>query len=69
VETLFVINSVDEVDIYDGTVFRLREVSLKKLRCLQKFENTPFGKLAFSVLGSNLVQILVKPNPFLPYEL
>jgi TonB-linked SusC/RagA family outer membrane protein len=50
----FAINSVDEADIYDGTVFRLREVSLTYDVPSKILEKTPFGKISFSVLGSNL---------------
>ncbi|MFV8333064.1 SusC/RagA family TonB-linked outer membrane protein [Flavobacterium sp. GSP14] len=50
----FAINSVDEADIYDGTVFRLREVSLNYDVPSKNLKNTPFGKISFSVLGSNL---------------
>ena len=50
----FAINSVDEADIYDGTVFRLREVNLTYDVPSKILDKTPFGKISFSVLGSNL---------------
>lgn len=50
----FAINSVDEADIYDGTVFRLREASLTYDLPSRFLEKTPFGRLSFSVMGSNL---------------
>lgn len=50
----FGINSVDEASIYDGTVFRLRELNLT-YDVPQKFlDRTPFGKISLSVIGSNL---------------
>ena len=50
----FAINSVDEASIYDGTVFRLRELNLT-YDVPQKFlEKTPFGKISMSLIGSNL---------------
>lgn len=50
----FGINSVDEASIYDGTVFRLREVSLTYDVPSSVLKKTPFGKISFSILGSNL---------------
>lgn len=50
----FAINSVDEADIYDGTVFRLREISLTYDVPSKTLQKTPFGKISLSVLGSNL---------------
>ena len=50
----FGINSVDEASIYDGTVFRLREVSLTYDVPSSVLNKTPFGKISFSILGSNL---------------
>ncbi|AWA28714.1 SusC/RagA family TonB-linked outer membrane protein [Flavobacterium magnum] len=50
----FAINSVDEADIYDGTVFRLREVSLTYDVPKKFLEKTPFGGISFSVIGNNL---------------
>ncbi|OYU81607.1 MAG: SusC/RagA family TonB-linked outer membrane protein [Flavobacterium sp. BFFFF1] len=50
----FAINSVDEADIYDGTVFRLREISLTYDVPKKLLEKTPFGNISFSVMGSNL---------------
>ena len=50
----FGINSVDEASIYDGTVFRLREVSLTYDVPSTVLKKTAFGKLSFSLIGSNL---------------
>ncbi len=50
----FGINSVDEASIYDGTVFRLREVSLSYDVPSKFLDKTPFGSISFSVMGSNL---------------
>jgi len=50
----FAINSVDEARIYDGTVYRLRELSLT-YDLPQKFlEKTPFGKVSFAFIANNL---------------
>lgn len=50
----FAINSVDEADVYDGTVFRLREINLTYDVPSDVLKKTPFGKISLSVLGSNL---------------
>ena len=50
----FAINSVDEADIYDGTVYRLRELSLTYDLPAKFLDKTPFGRISFSVLGNNL---------------
>ena len=50
----FAINSVDEADIYDGTVFRLRDVNLTYSLSPEALKKTPFGQLSLSLLGSNL---------------
>lgn len=50
----FAINSVDEADIYDGTVFRLREISLTYDVPKKMIEKTPFAAISFSLMGSNL---------------
>ena len=50
----FGINSVDEATIWDGTTFRLREVNLTYDVPAKILDKTPFGKISFSVLGSNL---------------
>lgn len=50
----FGINSVDEASIYDGTVYRLREVSLSYELPKKWLENSFIGSLNFSVIGSNL---------------
>ncbi|GAA4270851.1 SusC/RagA family TonB-linked outer membrane protein [Aquimarina gracilis] len=50
----FGINTVDEGFVYDGTVYRLREVSLTYDFPSKFLNNTPFGKISLSVLGNNL---------------
>ncbi|MES2545133.1 MAG: SusC/RagA family TonB-linked outer membrane protein [Bacteroidota bacterium] len=50
----FGINSVDEASIFDGTVFRLREISLGYDVPTKYLSKTPFGQVSFSVMGSNL---------------
>jgi TonB-linked SusC/RagA family outer membrane protein len=50
----FAINSVDEARIYDGTVFRLREISLTYDVPKKLIERTPFGSISLSAIGSNL---------------
>ena len=50
----FAINSVDEASIYDGTVFRLRELSLTYDIPSNILKKTAFGKMSFSVIGNNL---------------
>jgi TonB-linked SusC/RagA family outer membrane protein len=50
----FGINSVDEASVYDGTVFRLREISLTYDVPSKILEKTPFGRMSFSILGNNL---------------
>ncbi|MCI9843810.1 SusC/RagA family TonB-linked outer membrane protein [Flavobacterium pectinovorum] len=50
----FGINAVDEAEVYDGTTFRLREVNLTYDVPSKYLEKTPFGKISFSALGSNL---------------
>lgn len=50
----FAINSVDEATVYDGTVFRLREISLTYDLPSRILKKTAFGKMSFSILGSNL---------------
>lgn len=50
----FGINSVDEARIYDGTVIRLREISLTYDVPTKFLDKTPFGRVSFSVMGSNL---------------
>ena len=50
----FAINSVDEASIYDGTVYRLREVSLTYDVPTQWLDKTPFGRIGISAVGSNL---------------
>lgn len=50
----FAINSVDEASIYDGTVFRLREISLTYDIPKEFLENTFIGSMTFSLVGNNL---------------
>ncbi|GEC72423.1 TonB-linked outer membrane protein, SusC/RagA family [Flavobacterium flevense] len=50
----FAINSVDEASVYDGTVFRLRELSLTYDLPNNLLKKTPFGKMSFSIIGNNL---------------
>lgn len=50
----FGINSTDESGVYDGTVFRLREVNLTYDVPAKLLEKTPFGQISFSLIGSNL---------------
>jgi len=50
----FAINSVNEASIYDGTVYRLREVSLAYDVPTKWLDKTPFGRIGISAVGSNL---------------
>lgn len=50
----FAINSVDEASVYDGTVFRLREISLGYDVPTKYLSKTPFGQVSLSFMGSNL---------------
>ncbi len=50
----FAINSVDEADVYDGTVYRLREASLTYDVPSKLLQKTAFGKISLSIVGSNL---------------
>ncbi|KQC31178.1 SusC/RagA family TonB-linked outer membrane protein [Flagellimonas eckloniae] len=50
----FGINTVDEASVYDGTVYRLRELSLTYDLPTKWLDKTPFGRMSFSVLGNNL---------------
>jgi hypothetical protein len=42
------------LEIYDGTVIRLREISLTYDVPTKFLDKTPFGRVSFSVMGSNL---------------
>ena len=53
-DTTFGQNSVDEASVYDGTVYRLRELSLRYDFSYELLDKTPFGKISFSLLGTNL---------------
>lgn len=44
----------DEVSVFDGTTIRLREVSLGYQFPKRLLENTPFGKVTFTLIGQNL---------------
>lgn len=50
----FGINSVAEASVYDGTVYRLRELSLSYDFPKKWLEKTPFGSLSISAVGNNL---------------
>lgn len=50
----FAINSVDEARIYDGTVYRLRELSLTYDLPSKFLDKTPFGRMSFSFVANNL---------------
>ena len=50
----FGINTVDEGFVYDGTVYRLRELSLSYDFPSKLLKSTPFGKISLSLLGNNL---------------
>jgi TonB-linked SusC/RagA family outer membrane protein len=50
----FGINTVDEGSVYDGTVYRLRELSLAYNMPAKWLEKTPFGKVTLSAFGNNL---------------
>lgn len=50
----FAINTVNEASVYDGTIFRLREVGLNYDLSKKMVENTPFSKISFSVNANNL---------------
>ncbi|WP_366184921.1 SusC/RagA family TonB-linked outer membrane protein [Flavobacterium ovatum] len=47
-------NSVDQASIYDGTVFRLRELSLTYDIPSKYLKKSPFGQISLSAVGSNL---------------
>ena len=50
----FAINSVDEANIYDGTVYRLRELSLGYDFPSKILKNTGFSQVNLSLIGNNL---------------
>ena len=50
----FGINTVAEGSVYDGTVYRLRELSLSYEIPTKWLEKTPFGKISLSAFGNNL---------------
>lgn len=50
----FGINSVDEAEIYDGTVYRLREISLGYSVPKKYLKNTFLGAVNLSLVGNNL---------------
>ncbi|WP_242202811.1 SusC/RagA family TonB-linked outer membrane protein [Aestuariivivens insulae] len=47
-------NAVDEASVYDGTVYRLRELSLSYQVPSNWLKKTPFGKVSFSAIANNL---------------
>ncbi len=50
----FGINSVAEASVYDGTVYRLREISLAYDLPKKFLDNTFLGSVSISLIGSNL---------------
>lgn len=50
----FGINSVDEAAVYDGTVYRLRELSLSYNMPKKWLDKTPFGKISITAVANNL---------------
>ncbi|RWX02310.1 SusC/RagA family TonB-linked outer membrane protein [Flavobacterium cerinum] len=50
----FGINSVDQARVYDGTVYRLRELSLTYDLPTKWLDKTPFGRMSLSFVGNNL---------------
>lgn len=50
----FAINSVDEADVYDGTVYRLREVALTYDVPKKFLDKTFIGSMSISAIGNNL---------------
>lgn len=50
----FAINSVDQADVYDGTVFRLREIGLTYDFSSKLLKKSFLEKASLSILGSNL---------------
>jgi TonB-linked SusC/RagA family outer membrane protein len=53
-ETTFAINGVSEYSVYDGTVFRLREITLGYDFPKKWIEKAKIGNLRLSVIGRNL---------------
>lgn len=47
-------NAIDEASVYNGTVYRLRELNLTYNLPRKFLENTPFGKVSLSAIGNNL---------------
>ncbi len=45
---------IDEQSVYDGTVLRMREISLSYNLPKKILEKTPFGKMSISLIGQNL---------------
>ena len=50
----FAINSANEWNVYDATVYRLREITLGYEFPASIIEKTPFGRIALSLTGRNL---------------
>ena len=50
----FAINSANEWNVYDATVYRLREITLGYEFPQSIIEKSPFGRIALSVTGRNL---------------
>jgi hypothetical protein len=53
-ETTFGINGASEYEIYDGTIYRLREVSIGYDLPKKWIEKSKIGKINLSVVGRNL---------------
>jgi len=53
---IYFLNFVDPTgqSIYDGTVIRLREISLSYALSSKLLDKTPLGSLSFTILGNNL---------------
>lgn len=50
----FGINGVNEGRVYDGTVYRLRELSLTYDLPTKFLDKTPFGRVSFGIIANNL---------------
>jgi TonB-linked SusC/RagA family outer membrane protein len=50
----FAVNSVDEATVYDGTVFRLRELNLTYDFPSKLLNKSPFANVSLSFVGNNL---------------
>ncbi len=50
----FAINSADEAKVYDGTVYRLKEVGISYSVPKEWLDNTFLGSMTFSIFGENI---------------